>query len=245
MNSNRHRLTRSYAVSDLSVPLPPPDPSPPPASPPLPPAPVSRPQPKKRGRPPKSIAATAGSTASSGTAANSKQALSAGNGDISSDEDQPITKKPKVNDNDKHTVSSLQLGKRGSKKIPPRSPLPVRSNRVLNPGAPDKKNTRRTSAQVAAEKKRKVDLQRNLDALAQRQIEILAEMEVAQEAADEDEDRDAVRTLADVETIEDIDDIKDIEMSEAISDIGGSEYCSDTEKEITAPKKVPAKSVVS
>jgi len=68
-------------------------------------------------------------------------------------------------------------------------------------------------------------------------------MEVEQEMADEAEDRDAIRTLADVDDVE-----EDIEMSDVASKI--SEFRGDTdvegeaEKEITVPK-VPAKPAVS
>ncbi|KAH9988441.1 hypothetical protein BJV74DRAFT_885329 [Russula compacta] len=166
---SKRPLTRTYAVADLSQGQPP--------------APVSRPPAKKRGRPPKATTATSGSTMSS---YKDNQEPSAGNGDSSGDEEQPPTKKPKAND--KGATASVPAGKRGKVTVPPRSPLPVRNNRVVNPGAPDRKNPRRTSAQVAAEKKRKEELQRDLDALAQRQIEILAEMEADQEMADEAED---------------------------------------------------------
>ncbi|KAH9977533.1 hypothetical protein BJV74DRAFT_888375 [Russula compacta] len=123
-----------------------------------------------------------------------KQEPSAGNGDSSGNEEQPPAKKPKASNN-KGATSSMPL---------------------------DKKNKRHTSAQVAADKKRKEELQRDLDALAQRQIEILAEMEAKQEMADEAEDQDAIRTLAD------IDEIKgDVEMLDAISEF--SEFGGDTD----------------
>jgi hypothetical protein len=179
---------------------------------------------------------------SSETATKGKEELSVGNGDSCCDEDQPPTKKPRANSDDDGATPLPLPGKQRGKKVPPRSPLPVRINRVLNPGAPDKKNTRHSSAQVAANKQRKEDLRRDLDALAQRQIEILAEMEVEQEMADDKEDRDAIRTLADVET--------DVDMSEAFSNVGSSEYGGDTEvdggdtEEEMTPKKEPAKYVV-
>lgn len=176
------------------------------------------------------------------TSDKDKQKPSAGNGDSSGNEEPPA-KKLKASDQNKGATSSMPSGKRGKVTVPPRSPPPVRSNRVVNPGAPDQKNTRRTSAQVAADKKRKDELQRDLDAFAQRQIEILAEMEAEQEMADKAEDRDAIRTLADVEDIE-----GDVEMSDAISEIsefgGDADVNGEAEKDIVVPK-VPAKSVVS
>jgi hypothetical protein len=168
-------------------------------------------------------------------------------GDSSADEDQPPTKKPKANDKNKGASG----GKRGNKKVIPRwSPLPVRINRVINPGAPDRKNMRRISAQVTVDKKQKEGLIHALDALAERRIAILAEMEVGQQAIDEAEDRDAIRTLADVEAI---DGIKDIEMAELASDVDNSEYNGDTdvdggdpdsEKDLPAPKGVRVASAV-
>jgi hypothetical protein len=168
------------------------------------------------------------------------QELSAGNGDSSSDKEQPPTKKLKANN--KGAMVSVPAGKQGKVTVPPWSPLPIRNNHIVNPGAPDRKNPRHISAQVAAEKKRKEELQHDLDALAQRQIEILAEMEADQEMADKAEDWDAIRTLADVEDIE-----EDVEMSDAISEFGGDTDVNgkaEKDKEIVA-SKVPAKSVVS
>ncbi|KAH9965082.1 hypothetical protein BJV74DRAFT_799621 [Russula compacta] len=213
---SRHPLTHTYAVADLSQ-----------GQPPMP---ESCPQPKKRGRPPKATTTTVSSTIASD---KDKQEPSAGNGDSSGDEEQPPAKKPKASDN-KGAMSSMPLGKQGKATVPP-------CNRVVNPGAPDKKNKRHTSAQVAADKKQKEELQHDLDALTQRQIEILAEMEAKQEMADEAEDQDAIRTLADIDEIE-----GDVEMLDAISEF--SKFGGDTDvdreagKEIVAPK-VPVKAV--
>jgi hypothetical protein len=223
MSSNgRRRRTRSLATADLSL------------------------LPKKRGQPPKTTSPTGSHTTSSETATKDKQPLFAGNGDSSCDEDQPPTKKSKTDNCDDGAASSQQSGKRGNKKVIPWSPRPVRSNRVLHPGAPDMKNARRTSAQVVADNKRKEGLKRDLDALAQRQIEILAQMEISQEMADEADDQDAIRTLADVEDNQDIED-SDFVMAEMASDISSFEGDTDVDggdTEMPARKKIPAVSAV-
>jgi hypothetical protein len=94
-----------------------------------------------------------------------------------------------------------------------------------------------------ADKKRKEDLQRDLEALAQRQMEILAEMEVEQEIADENEEQDAIKTLADMDAIE------DVKMPEIAADVNGSESGGDTEADSSEESdsnhyQVPAKYVV-
>jgi hypothetical protein len=89
---------------------------------------------------------------------------------------QPPAKKSKVVDNIPITMSSMQTTadnnsdvempvspspKRTARHqivVPARSPLPARSNRVTNPGAPDQRRARRTSAEVAAANKAKMDL---------------------------------------------------------------------------------------
>jgi hypothetical protein len=204
MCSNGRRLTRSYAIADLALATP------------------SSPAVMKRGRSPETSSAAPGGT-------TLPPAITA---DTGCDEPPP-QKKSKANDGNDGAASSVQSGKRASKMVPPRSPLPVRSNRVIHPGAPDQKNPRRTSAQVAADNKRKEDLKRDLDALAQKQIEILAQMEVDQAIADELENQEAIGCLADVEAIE-----EDID-----SGFGNSEYGSDTDmdgEDKTDTPKVPA-----
>ena len=47
--------------------------------------------------------------------------------------------------------------------MPPQSPLPLHTNQVVNLGAPDKKNTRCTSAEVAAAVQQKKRLQLKLE----------------------------------------------------------------------------------
>ena len=239
MPSNRRGLTRTSAVVDVSIqaaPLAPPrqsrklkllPPAPPRTLSPCPP-------PKKRGRPSKMAIATADSTSPSETAIVNKDVLFAGKGDPSSDEGGPPVKKLKALDINK-TDATLQSGKQRGVQVPPRS-LPTRINRVINPGAPDKPGTRRTSAQVAAEKQRQVNLQCDLDALKQRQVQILAELELQLEMADEQEERDTVRKLADgIES--------DIEMSDPIDNFTSSE-CNDSGDNAVAISKVSAKIAV-
>ncbi|KAH9979672.1 hypothetical protein BJV74DRAFT_780142, partial [Russula compacta] len=70
------------------------------------------------------------------------------------------------------------------------------------PGIIGKKPTRRTSAQVAADKKQADELKWSLEELAKRKVEILAEIEVQQQINDEEEERQVIRTLADMEHLE-------------------------------------------
>lgn len=222
---NSRRLTRSHAVPDVSAP-----------------GPFLHPNsrrlsthsyavtklsaPKRRGQP--LTTPTASGTVSS-VADETKLFIS--DSDSSCDDGQPSAKKLKVDDSSKGVASPLPSGKRGNKAVPPRSPLPIRSTRVINPGYPDKKNARRTSAQVAAENEKKEALRRDLDDLRQRQTEILAEMEIRLEMADEAEDRDAIRSLDDVQAIEDIEMAPDTSSSEN----GGDTQAEDnnSENEIT------------
>ena len=108
---------------------------------------------------------------------------SVGEDGLSSGEEQPLNKKAKGNDAKRNTTS--WVGRQGSTQIPLRSPLPKRVNCVINPGAPDQKNTRHTSVQVTAEKERQAKLKHDLEALKQQQIELLAQMQVDQEMDNE------------------------------------------------------------
>lgn len=249
MPTNRRGLTRTYASADLSkgAPL-----SVPPAhrssngpvrlkSRPLLSPPTSAPSPsqKKRARPLKNTASAPADATSppETTALNKEVPLTGGDGTIS-DEEQPPSKKSKANDTNNDGAKS-HTRKRGGVQVPPRSPLPIRSNRVVNPGAPDKPNTRRTSAEVTAAMERKAALQREVDALAQRQAEILAEMEVQLEINDENEARNVVRTLGTESEVEP-------ELVDPI-DISGSdsEYEGNSEGDEEAALKAPAKKAVS
>jgi hypothetical protein len=72
--------------------------------------------------------------------------------------------------------------------VPPRSPLPNRINRVVNPGRPDAKRAKRTSAEVTAAAKRKEVLRQEIAEHERRKIQALAEIEMQEEmeAAEEE-----------------------------------------------------------
>jgi hypothetical protein len=93
------------------------------------------------------------------------------------------------------------------KVIPPRSPLPARAKRPLNPGAPDMAKTKRTSAEVSAATERKAALQCQADKLQRQRIETLAMMELDEELEEEEEERMVVRKRAYAGSLHDVDDI--------------------------------------
>ncbi|KAJ7932276.1 hypothetical protein B0H13DRAFT_1857110 [Mycena leptocephala] len=64
---------------------------------------------------------------------------------------------------------------------PPRSPLPKRDNRVKNPGAPDQPRSKRTHAEVEADKQEIATLKADIARLHQERLEALARMEVAED----------------------------------------------------------------
>jgi hypothetical protein len=74
------------------------------------------------------------------------------------------------------------------KVVPPRSPLPSRAKQPLHPGAPDMMKPKRTSAEVTAAAERRAILQCPADELEQRKIDMLAEMELDKELAEEEEE---------------------------------------------------------
>jgi hypothetical protein len=76
--------------------------------------------------------------------------------------------------------------------IAPRSPLPNRTNRVVNPGKPDAKRTKRTSAEVAAAAKQKEDLKKKAEELEKQRIQALAEIELQEEMEAAEEESNAV-----------------------------------------------------
>ena len=220
MPSSRRGLRRTYAATNVSTQV----------SSVVPPP---RPPRQKRARPVKKLPPptpleTASSAANSSTVSSSETAIMnkdvpPGDCNPSSDEDEPAAKKTRANDID----AALQPRKWGSIQVPPRSPRPVRANRVVNPGAPDKPGTRRTSSQVAAEKHRVATLQRDFEAIKLREIVILAELEHQQELADEQQGQDVVNTLVD----------SDIEISDPIEDFTNSEFDGHTDvDEVVAPE---------
>ena len=112
--------------------------------------------------------------------------------------------------------------------------LPERK-RDPHPGNIARGPTRRTSAQVAADKKRQEELKQSLEEIAKRKVEILAEMEVQQQINDEEEELRVIKTLADIESLEKVEDSGDdsgdteIEGSDSkVADISRSEDVAET-----------------
>ncbi|KAJ7823838.1 hypothetical protein B0H13DRAFT_1919471 [Mycena leptocephala] len=64
---------------------------------------------------------------------------------------------------------------------PPHSPLPKRDNHVKNPGAPDQPHSKRTHAEVEADKQEITTLKADIARLHQGRLEALARMEVAED----------------------------------------------------------------
>jgi hypothetical protein len=132
------------------------------------------------------------------------------------------------------------------KVLPPRSPLPARAGRNVNPGKVAAPNTRKTSAEVAAIAKRKADLQRQVDELEQQRIEKLAEMELQEELDDEAEERSVVRKLGEASSL---DDTEDIEMQSeegevvdpSVAEAGSEVAAEDDSDEATRVKKAAPK----
>lgn len=80
--------------------------------------------------------------------------------------------------------------------VSPRT-LPDRA-RALNPGKPDVRRTKRTPAEVKADKKRKDDLAQQLLEIDERRVQLVGQMELDEEYADMEEDENVVRTLGQV-----------------------------------------------
>jgi len=97
-----------------------------------------------------------------------------------------------TNSDDKlaHTGSTTSPPKPSKRRQapPPRSPLPPRIKRVINPGKPDEKRTKRSSAEVAEAKKQKEDLRRLEEEYKTKKIEMMAKIEMQEEidAAEEE-----------------------------------------------------------
>jgi hypothetical protein len=161
-----------------------------------------------------------------------KDVPSVGRGDPSSDDEKRPAKKSKATDANKKGVAS---GKRVSVQVLPRLPRPVRINRVVNPGAPDKPSAKRTPVQVAAEKQRQAKLKEALDALQKRQAYLVAQMEINIKTADEEEARRVVKTLP-------VD--SDAEMADPIENFSDMEVGGDTDIDEEMEDAVPAKNAV-
>lgn len=78
------------------------------------------------------------------------------------------------------------------KTIPPRSPLPQRINRVIQPGKPAMPRPKRTSAEVAEAEAKKVELLARVEELERQKKIALAEMELDEEEEDVEEEQTAV-----------------------------------------------------
>lgn len=76
--------------------------------------------------------------------------------------------------------------------IAPHSPLPNHTNCVVNPGKPDAKRTKWTSAEVAVAAKQKEDLKKKVEELEKQQIQTLAEIELQEEMEAAEEESNAV-----------------------------------------------------
>ncbi|KAH7903588.1 hypothetical protein BJ138DRAFT_1131304 [Hygrophoropsis aurantiaca] len=101
----------------------------------------------------------------------------------------------------------------------PRSPLPARTTRVVDPAGPDKPRTKRTPAEVQAARQQKEELIKKLREFERLTLEKLAPkifeaslvfcqywltllVELEDESAEDEEDRNAVMSLRDVERLE-------------------------------------------
>ena len=77
----------------------------------------------------------------------------------------------------------------------PRSPLPDREKRVRNPGAPDAKRAKRTSEEVAADIATKDQILRRVAELEAEKVQMLAELQIKEDAVMAEEEAAAVRCL--------------------------------------------------
>jgi hypothetical protein len=82
--------------------------------------------------------------------------------------------------------------------VPPRSPLPSRANRVVNPGAPDKKRTKCTSEEMATAAEQKNKLKLELERIEREKIRMLAEMEEVEEQEQRDEEEMRIKDIVDL-----------------------------------------------
>jgi hypothetical protein len=97
---------------------------------------------------------------------------------------------------------------------------------------------KRTSAQVTAAAERKAALQRQADELEQKKIDTLAEIELEEELAEEEEERTLVRRPAHTDSLDDAEDvIMQFEDEERKSPEGISEFSVSEEGPQTAKGK--------
>jgi hypothetical protein len=100
-----------------------------------------------------------------------------------------------LDSNELHDTDIEMSPPKASKKrnvVPPRSPLPNRINRVVNPGRPDAKCTKWTSAEVTAAEKWKEDLRKQIEEHDRRKIQALAEIELQEEMEAAEEENNEV-----------------------------------------------------
>lgn len=113
---------------------------------------------------------------------------------------QPPAKKTKISNSTSPVQRGRNVGNPRQKMVmPPRSPLPSRTHRVVKPGAPDFKRAKRTSAQVTAAAQQKEKLRLDLERIERDKIRMLAEMEKVEEEEQRDEERTGIRDIADLE----------------------------------------------
>ena len=116
---------------------------------------------------------------------------------------------PPVGEDAANSAAGMTVRKPGvvnRKVVAPRSPLPSRATRPVHPGAPDMVKPKRSSAEVTAAAKRKAALQRQADDLEQKKVDMLAEMELEEELAEEEEERAMVRKQVHADSFDDTED---------------------------------------
>jgi hypothetical protein len=111
---------------------------------------------------------------------------------------QPPAKKMKILNATSPVQHGGNEGNSRWKSLHHRSPLPSRTHRVVNPGAPDKKRKKRTPAEMAAAAQQKNKLRLELEKIERDKIRMLAEMEEVEEEEQRDEERMGIKDLADL-----------------------------------------------
>ena len=112
---------------------------------------------------------------------------------------QPLAKKTKISNTTLPVQHGGNVANSRSKPVPPRSPLPSRTRRVVNPGAPDQKRKKRTSAEVTEATQKKENLRLQLEQIEKDKIRMLAQMEAVEEEEQRDEERMVIKDIADLE----------------------------------------------
>lgn len=195
---------------------------------------------RKRGR---LAANTDLSKTAAGAADNDHSEIAAGAADTNLSEtegaaDTELSKTAASLDIDSSSHSTKEIVRKHTivirKAVPPRSPLPPRAKRPINPGAPDMVKPKRSSAEVTAAAERKAALQDQADRLEQKRIETLAEMEIEEELEENaEEEHTVVRKLARTESLDDVEDtimqFDDGEDKGSSFADGNSEFCASEE----------------